>query len=148
MRTALLLALLAAATQPGGCGSAPSTPYDPCDGKACGEACHVCAPGAAGCVETAELKACTADGLCVTVTTACPMGPSGPCEHQPICDPTRPCYGRKCGDTCRACPPGDPSCVETAIAKACTADGVCVPVGQYCPSGPGGACVSLPGCGS
>jgi hypothetical protein len=48
--------------------------YDPCAGKACGDACQLCPPNEPGCAETAVLKACDASGRCVTRTPslACP----------------------------------------------------------------------------
>jgi len=38
--------------------------YDACEGKTAGDACAVCAPDAKDCVETAEVKACDAEGKC------------------------------------------------------------------------------------
>lgn len=42
--------------------------YDPCAGKACGDGCRLCPPGAAGCVETMDVKACDTGGRCVSQT--------------------------------------------------------------------------------
>lgn len=44
-----------------GCGG---TEYQPCDGKAQGAYCTICAPDDTDCVETMEVKVCSADGLC------------------------------------------------------------------------------------
>lgn len=38
--------------------------YDSCAGKRCGDACNLCAPGDADCVETAEVKVCSQSGTC------------------------------------------------------------------------------------
>lgn len=140
----ILAVVLLAAGQSNGC-QPGSMPYTPCGGKTCGEACTVCAPGAPDCVETADIKACTLGGQCVPAGRACPMGPQGPCADVPLCDPTQPCYGKQCGEACHVCPAGDPTCVEPAVVEACTADGVCLPVGTYCP-GPSGSCTTFPGC--
>ena len=43
--------------------------FDPCLDKAEGDACHVCDPAAADCVESQEEKACNADGQCVSATS-------------------------------------------------------------------------------
>ncbi len=45
--------------------------------------------------------------------------------------PYGPCAGKVCGDTCRACPPDDASCVETAEVKACDPEGRCVSQGTF-----------------
>jgi hypothetical protein len=37
-----------------------------------------------------------------------------------------PCAGKACLDSCTLCPPDDPSCVETAVAKVCDGAGRCV----------------------
>ena len=39
-----------------------------------------------------------------------------------------PCAGKSCGAACTACDPKDPSCVETAVVKACDPFGACVPL--------------------
>lgn len=39
-----------------------------------------------------------------------------------------PCAGKACGASCTDCPPGDPSCAETAVLKECDASGRCVPL--------------------
>jgi hypothetical protein len=51
---------------PSGDSSRPT--YDPCAGKACGDTCSLCAPDDPDCMETAEVKACNADGACVSET--------------------------------------------------------------------------------
>jgi hypothetical protein len=38
-----------------------------------------------------------------------------------------PCEGKACGDSCTVCAPDDPDCFETAVVKACDANGACVP---------------------
>jgi len=37
-----------------------------------------------------------------------------------------PCGGKSCGDACTLCDPKDKDCAETAVEKACSADGLCV----------------------
>ena len=81
-----------------------------CSGKSTGEACTLCAPGDASCVETMELKACDASGACTSQTTPPPYGP---------------CAGKKAGAACTLCDPADSSCVETAVLKACDGGGAC-----------------------
>ena len=47
--------------------------YEPCAGKACGDACTLCAPGDPDCMETMEVKACNPEGRCVAQTDGlCP----------------------------------------------------------------------------
>ena len=38
-----------------------------------------------------------------------------------------PCGGKRCLEACQLCAPGDPSCVEAAVARVCDAAGLCVP---------------------
>jgi hypothetical protein len=102
------------------CGGAG--PYAPCGGKACGDTCQVCPPGDPNCVEPAVLKFCHADGSCQPTTPACVPPPP----------PYDPCEGKACGAACKACPPGDPDCVETAVLKFCHADGGCKPTKPAC----------------
>ncbi len=103
---------------PGEC-PAPIEPYDPCEGKACGETCQVCRPGDPTCIETAVVKYCQPDGACSPEAPAC----------EPAYDP---CEGKACGETCRVCPPSDPTCIETAVVKYCQADGTCTPDAPTC----------------
>ena len=52
-----------------------------------------------------------------------------------------PCAGRVCGAACTVCDPGDPSCVETAIVKACDPAGACLAAGTFtCPPAPADPC--------
>ncbi len=45
-----------------------------------------------------------------------------------------PCAGKKCGDFCQYCRPGDPNCVELAVVKWCNANSECLPgVEPTCP---------------
>jgi hypothetical protein len=63
MRLAIVIAaLLATGASGGGCGGSD---YDPCGGKACGDACQTCPPDATDCVETTVVKACDRDGQCI-----------------------------------------------------------------------------------
>lgn len=47
-----------------------------------------------------------------------------------------PCAGKACLQACQLCPPGDPGCVETAVAKVCDGAGRCVTetAGIACPA--------------
>lgn len=129
---AVVLATVAASPR-GGCGTAAtSSPYDPCRGKACGDACRLCAPDAPDCVETAVLKACDAAGKCV------PAGTGTACFD--------PCHGKACGDVCDPCAPGVP-CPTTAVAYRCDGSGRCLlpGLGTPCDACAGKACGA--GCG-
>jgi hypothetical protein len=90
-----------------------------CAGKSCGDSCSLC-NGRPNCFETAELKQCGESGSCSSRPAVCGGGAvdAGPAPYQP-------CGGKSCGDTCRVCPPGDPSCFETAVVKLCQPDGAC-----------------------
>jgi hypothetical protein len=73
---------------------------------------------------------------------------SNPSRELSFVRPTyQPCAGKACGASCQVCPPADPNCVETAVVKACTVDGTCVPAGYVCPAGPAGPCSPVPACG-
>jgi len=48
----------------------------------------------------------------------------GQCGQTPLSDA---CAAKACGDRCTQCPPDDPTCVETAVVKACDPFGRCVP---------------------
>jgi hypothetical protein len=50
----------------------PKTTYDPCAGKKCGDMCHMCPPDAADCMETAQVKQCSAAGKCGGEDPGCP----------------------------------------------------------------------------
>ena len=122
---ALLLAAVAASPR-GGCGTGGAA-YDPCQGKACGEACQLCPPDAPHCVETAVVKACDATGNCVAAgtVTAC----------------FDPCDGKSCGDVCDPCVPGLP-CPMTAVAYQCDGSKRCLLPGRgtSCDACAGKAC--------
>lgn len=45
--------------------------YNPCAGKACGDSCQICPPNDPNCVETQELKQCTAQGECRSAPASC-----------------------------------------------------------------------------
>jgi hypothetical protein len=45
-----------------------------------------------------------------------------------------PCAGKKCGDSCKVCPPTDATCMETMEVKQCNADGKCSPAPPGCGS--------------
>ena len=147
-------------------GPVSSLCHDPCAGKACGDACSLCAPGDTGCVEPASVKHCDPGGRCLegSPAFACPHpdcagkacgDPCNPCGPDAVC-PTfmasacdrfggcsgavpwlchDPCAGKPCGASCSLCPPGATGCFETAVVKACDADGRCVsaPAELHCP---------------
>ncbi len=114
MRSALFLAVFAAVAGRGGC--SPDPTYDPCEGKVQCDACTLCEPGAPDCVETADVKACTADGRCVSAPETC--------------IPYDPCAGKQCGEYCDQCAPGEP-CPMYFAATACNAAGECVTAGTF-----------------
>ncbi len=106
-----------------------------CDGKSCGDSCKLCPPGARNCFETAEVKACNAQGRC--------SGEAPVCAPEPAVDAGSawtPCGGKACGDTCSVCPPTDPSCVEAAVVKQCQPDGSCTPTAPVCEAAPYAPC--------
>ncbi len=130
MRLAVsIAALLAVAAPRSGCfGGAPK--YDPCAGKACGEGCRVCPPGDPDCVETAELKVCSPEGLCVS---------HGSVRSCPLPDP---CAGKACGDECVVslpCHYSIPPCLAPLLLGHCDIAGQCV-------AGDIGSCAPHPDC--
>lgn len=120
MRLVVPLALvLAAAASRDGCGNGDRPAYDPCAGKACGEACTVCAPDDRDCAETAVVKACDPFGRCVP-------------QVEDLCEPARAaCAGEPCGADCVVEPPcrsAEPPCMVPSTAGHCDASGACVAV--------------------
>lgn len=110
MRTRIaLLALLAAGFT---CDAYP--PYEPCAGKACGQSCTACPPGAPDCVETAVPKACDPQGRCEAWSP-------DPCAGSGAPHPD--CAGKACGDACNPCGP-DETC-PTLLPSACDREGRC-----------------------
>ena len=61
--TRLLLALALSASM--GCSG-----YDPCDDKECGDACRLCDPDDADCIETGEFKVCNSELICTNAVPA------------------------------------------------------------------------------
>src|SRR5258706_227333 len=64
---------------------------------------------------------------------ACTQSIPGSCRgtYQPVvgsklCGGYQACAGKTCGDTCTICDPADPSCIETAVLKACDRSNACV----------------------
>lgn len=131
MRLALALVLASAVSSRPGCDPAPApAPYDPCAGKVCGAPCTACPPDAKDCAETAELKACNAQGRCVSATPelACPV--------------PDPCAGKTCGDECvisLPCHFADLPCLAPQELGHCDVAGACVP-------GDPGSCEPHPDC--
>ena len=132
--------------------------YEPCAGKACGDACTECDPNNTDCTETAEEKACDNDGVCTADTgeecidpDACTPGetfdaadgcntctcPESGKKSEAGCTEMaciyEPCAGKACGDACTECDPNDTDCVETAVEKACNEAGECTAdTGKLC----------------
>ncbi len=96
------------------CTEKACAPYEPCADKVCGDTCQVCDPNEPDCVETQEIKACNAEGACVS-------------EVPNLCEGAyEPCAGKTCGDACTQCAPDDADCFETQELKVCDPNGVCV----------------------
>lgn len=129
MKLALAVAtLLAAASARSGCGDGGGpAPYAPCEGKACGDRCRVCAPDDRDCFETAVVKACDPAGRCV------PEAPG-------LCDgAAAACAGKSCGDPCAIDPPcraATPPCMVPSVAGTCSAAGACLALGLPVPACP------------
>jgi hypothetical protein len=91
-----------------------------CTGKSAGDTCRLCPPSDSSCVETMELKVCSAAGVCGAST-----GNSNP-QPPPAAQPTyAPCAGKAAGASCSLCDPADADCVETLEVKTCDASGEC-----------------------
>lgn len=99
----------------------PAAGYDPCAGKSCGMTCTVCDPNDTSCVETAVIKQCDSAGQCVAAPAQCGTAADGGGAAY------NPCAGKKCGERCQLCAPGDTGCLETALIKLCHPDGQCKP---------------------
>lgn len=95
--------------------TAPAT-YDACAGKKCGDSCTICDPADKNCVETAVVKQCGADLKCSEQAAQCTTTQT-PAHN--------PCAGKKCGDRCTMCAPGDLKCRESPLVKLCHANGQC-----------------------
>lgn len=116
---AAAFAVLAVTASRSGCGDGASG-YDPCGMKACGDACTLCAPGDAGCVEGAEQKVCDPRGQCVPATTSF------------TCEVADACAGKACGQSCVValpCESQTPPCLAPVAAGTCDYGGNCVPGG-------------------
>lgn len=60
---------------------------------------------------------------------------TGGCAQKPADLPEAkvpPCEGRSCGDSCVACPTGDPGCGPTPVVRQCDSEGRCVPAPVEC----------------
>jgi hypothetical protein len=60
-----------AACQKERCVVVSATGYDPCAGKKCGESCKICPPSDPSCMETLEVKQCSAEGKCSSMPPGC-----------------------------------------------------------------------------
>ena len=111
----VLVALLGVAASRGACERFPA--YDACAGKACGETCTACPPGATDCAETAVLKACDPQGRCVADTGD-------------LCGAVAACAGKTCGEPCTIDPPcraATPPCMMPSVLGHCDTAGACIP---------------------
>jgi hypothetical protein len=68
---------------------------------------------------------------CLALLAVAATSPSG-CGKEPY----QPCAGKRCGESCAECAPGDHDCVETAVVKACDAAGTCTAAGAFTCSPP------------
>ncbi len=139
-------------------GEGGATPYDPCDGLACGDACDPCAPGE-DCLAVEIAMECNADGDCVVMGEAqceeglcagveCPGGEgfcdgdiahgAYPSECNPRtgqCDDAPGPHPRNCTDEGLVCQDGD--CVpgqctpETCTSTEATCNGTLRMPGTY-----------------
>lgn len=101
--------------------------YEPCAGKACGDACTVCPPNDPTCNETAVLKFCDPAGQCAPTYPVCKPTP-GQCKSDAECPGI---------DICKPCPDGK-SCAQTACVN-----GTC---GWECPPLPAPECKTAADC--
>jgi hypothetical protein len=124
MRTRIVfVALLAVGASRGGCDGGA---WEPCAGKACGERCTICPPGASDCFETQEVKACDRAGRCVSETAG-------------LCQGAAACEGKACGDACTIDPPcraATPPCMTPSQAGTCDPSGTCLALGLPVPACP------------
>ena len=116
--------------------------YEPCLGKACGDACTLCDPADPDCVEDQVTKACNSEGVCEPGTPgvcapACMDGETKKIDcNTCTCEGGMwgcteigcwdGCAGKACGDSCSNCDPQDPDCPIPDQAMACDPNKVCV----------------------
>jgi hypothetical protein len=67
-----------------------------------------------------------------SASSSAASGTSDTEESTPVSQPGGGCKDKKCGDTCRECPPGDENCMEILVLKQCNAKGECVPAKVEC----------------
>ena len=128
-------------------------PYEPCEGKLCGDHCTLCAPDDRDCNEDEGERRCSASGECMVggeaSCTACEYGgktyaPGDSFPDEDGCNACScsedglvvcttkacvydSCEGRKCGDVCSVCGPGATDC--DAPLGVCSAGGECLSAG-------------------
>lgn len=114
-------------------------PYEPCADRICGDSCRLCDPADESCVETPAVKRCGATGACTAAAPVCATQPGDAAapdgeapDAAPAVDaapppppPPNPCAGKRCGDQCERCTPGDPECGEVERIGYCAADRRC-----------------------
>ncbi len=113
----------------GGCPGAPSGPGE-CD--AYGE-CVLASSLPTVCSPSAECAGKTCGTACDRCNGTCATPVAGACDYAGWCVAADlpwlcydPCAGKACGASCTECPPTPPTCIESAVAKACDAGGHCV----------------------
>jgi hypothetical protein len=105
--------------------AATPTAYDSCTGKKCGDPCTICDPNDKTCVETAVVKQCSAALKCEQTVAQCGTATAPAPTSTAPATTYDACAGKKCGDRCKICAPGDIKCIESALIKLCQPDGKC-----------------------
>lgn len=93
------------------------TARNACRGKKEGASCSLCGTDP-NCFETMEVKTCQKRGSRLTCK-------SGSAVQGPTPGSYDPCGGKRAGDSCSLCAPGDTDCFETMVEKSCDASGTC-----------------------
>lgn len=116
--------------------------YAPCRDRLCGDSCRLCDPADEACIETPAVKRCGAGGVCSAAAPVCATQPgdaaapdgeapdAAPVEDAalpppPPPPPLDPCDGKRCGDRCERCAPGDADCGKGERIGFCGRDGRC-----------------------
>ena len=139
----------AVVTPPAGTGGSAAGPAAPASGKACASDvdCRLVADYCTGCdcrplAADAPNPACAGPGVrcladpCLNKKAACDKGrcvAADAAKGAAAPGSYDPCAGKKCGDACKVCPPGDATCLETMEVKQCNAAGKCSPLDPACP---------------
>ena len=89
-------------------------PYDPCDGKSCGDPCSPCAPGDQDCSAPAVEMFCNDQGKCGAHDSKCGSGGGEVCGDV-VCGDGEWC----CNESCSMCAPEGEGCIEIACFPGC-----------------------------